>query len=494
MGIRTPEEYKKSLRDGRVVYYRGEKVADVTSHPSLRVCVEQCAYDYIFAQDPRYRDLMVQPSDTGEPVSFVFMAPKSAEDLLRRREIIQTMARTLFGIPGGAKFTGIDGLNALAVVCRRMDRELGTDYTSRLEAHRKHLQKHDLAVALAMTDVKGDRSVRPSKQQPHRDYYLRIVDESSDGIVVRGAKAHISQSPGANELFVLPCRAMREDEKDYAVSFALPVNTKGLSLIVPTHEAPEEGNFFDYPASGSFFLADALVIFDEVFVPMERVFMKGEWKFSGDLAYMFGNFHRLSADSYKYAELELLAGAAALIAEYNGLERISHVQDKLSWLAMYAEGTEALGRAACQDCVVDRDSGLVYPNPMYSNVAKFFFADNFHQAMKHLQDIAGGIVATVPSAKDFLNPATRPVIEKYLGGKAGVPAEHRMRAIKLVKDLTSSYQAVTTLHAEGSLAAQRLSINVLADWERYKAAAKRAARIADGKQHPAFATLPALPT
>jgi len=137
--------------------------------------------------------------------------------------------------------------------------------------------------------------------------------------------------------------------------------------------------------------------------------MNGEWQFAGAMVYMFANFHRLSADSYKYAELETLVGTAALMAEYNGLENAPHVQDKLAWLAMYTEGTEALGRVACENCIKVPDSDLVYPNPMYSNIAKFFFADNFPQAMKHVQDITGGIAATAFSSADYDNPQIRPL-------------------------------------------------------------------------------------
>jgi 4-hydroxybutyryl-CoA dehydratase/vinylacetyl-CoA-Delta-isomerase len=449
--------------------------------------------DYVLAQDSRYQDLFAERNEQGELVPFVYVAGRTAKDLMRRRQIIQTLARTCFGLPGGAKFTGIDGLNAVAVVSRRMDNKLGTSYAERVEQYRGFLQRTDPAIALCMTDVKGDRSRRPSKQEPHQDYYLRVVDRRPDGIVVRGAKTHISLSPCANEMVVLPCRNMQESDKDYAVAFATPLNAKGLIMIASHRDAVEEGNYFDYPLNASLNTADATVIFDDVFVPAERVFMDGEWQFSGDMAYVFADFHRLSADAYKYAELEVLVGAAMLMAEYNGLEKVPHVQDKLSWLVMYAEGAEALGRSAAEYCVTDPDSDLVYPNPMYSNIAKFFFADNYHQAIKFVQDIAGGSAATLPSGKDYLNPETHALLEKYFGGKAGVPTEHRFRAFKLVKDLSAVIHAVTTIHAEGSLAAQRLSTFALADFERYKTAARRVARISDGKEHPLFAGLPKFP-
>ncbi|MDH5364566.1 MAG: 4-hydroxybutyryl-CoA dehydratase [Dehalococcoidia bacterium] len=493
MAIRTAQQYVESLRDDRVVYFMGQRVKDVTQHPILRICANWMAMDYFLQHDPNYQGLVTEKNEDGELVAFVFMPQRSAGDLLRLREIVKLWARVCYGKPPGAKFVGKDGLNAVTVVTQRIDRQFGTNYAERVEEYRKYLEKTDAAIVEAMTDVKGDRSLRPSQQKTHKDYYVRIVEERNDGIVVRGAKAHISGAPLSNEIIVLPTRAMREEDKDYAVSFAVPANAKGLTLISAEPEMKDAGNFFDYPIGASLYLNDAMVIFDDVFVPNERVFMKGEWPFAGQVAYMFGNFHRLSAETYKAVELELVTGAAALMAEYNGLERASHIQDKLTWLVLYTEATEVLGRAACEHCVSEPDSDLVYPNPMYANIAKFFFADNWHQATKYIQDIAGGIVATVPSAEDFMNPETHDMIDKYLGGKDGIPTEHRIRLIKLIRDLTSSYEDVLTIHAEGSLAAQKLSIYSLADFERYKAAAKRAARIKDGTKHPIFSPLPEFP-
>jgi len=287
---------------------------------------------------------------------------------------------------------------------------------------------------------------------------------------------------------------MTEEDRDYAVAFALPVNTRGVTIVTSEEMPAEKGNYFDYPISTSMFSASGLVVFDDVFVPMERVFLKREWQFSADYTYLFADFHRLSADSYKYPELEVLVGLAALLAEYNGLQNIPHVRDKLAWLMLYAEGVEALGKAAAVFCVPEPGTDLVYPNPLYSNISKFYFADNFHQAIKIVQDIGGGLVADVPSYRDFFNPDTRPLLEKYFGGKAGTETEHRLRAIRLAKDLAGAYHTGAALHGEGSLAAQRLSIFTLADWDRFKSAAKRAARIDDGYIHPSFAKIPEFPT
>ena len=492
MAIKTPQQYIESLKDDRVVYCNGERVPDVTQHPILKICRDWMAMDYVLNQDPSYQDLLTEINEEGERVSFALMPQRTREDLFRLREVVKLWARVCFGKPTAPKFVAKDGLNALTVVSRRIDKEHATNYAENVEAYRKHLQKNDLAFAMGLTDAKGDRSLRPS-QQAHPDYYVRIVDERKDGIIVRGAKAHISQAPLCNEILIAPCRTMREDDKAYAVSFGVPVNAEGLTLISAEPEMTEESSLFDHPISGSIYINDATIIFEDVFIPNERIFLKGEWEFAGQVAYMFANFHRLSAETYKAIELELFTGAAALMAEYNGIEKAPHIREKLTWLAMYTEAVEVLGRAACEYCSSETDSDLVYPDPMYANICKFYFADNWHQATKYIQDIAGGIVATCPSSKDFFNPEIHQLLDKCLGGKAGVPTEHRLRMVKLIRDLTSSYEDVLTIHAEGSLEAQKLSILALADFDRYTAAAKRAARIKDGTEHPLFSQLPEFP-
>jgi 4-hydroxybutyryl-CoA dehydratase/vinylacetyl-CoA-Delta-isomerase len=450
------------------------------------------AMDYVLQLDSRYRDLITEKNEEGERVSFALMPQRSREDLTRLREIVKLWARVCLGKPPGAKFVAKDGLNAVTVVSQRIDKKYGTNYAEQVERYRNHLQKNDLAFAMGLTDVKGDRSLRPSQQKPHQDYYIRIVDERKDGIIVRGAKTHISQAPLCNEILIAPCRAMREDDKAYALAFAVPVNSPGITMISAEPEV-YGADLFDHPIAGSVYINDATIIFEDVFVPKERIFLKGEWEFAGQVAHMFANFHRLSAETYKAMELELFTGAAVLMAEYNGVERVPHIREKLTWLVMFTEAVEILGRSACENCISEPDSDLVYPNPMYANICKFYFADNWHQATKYIQDIAGGIVATCPSGKDYLNPEIHDFLDKYLGGKEGIPTEHRLRMAKLIRDLTSSYEDVLTIHAEGSLEAQKLSIYALADFDRYKAAAKRAARIQDGTTHKIYSQLPDFP-
>jgi 4-hydroxybutyryl-CoA dehydratase/vinylacetyl-CoA-Delta-isomerase len=493
MALKTPQQYIESLKDGRVMYLNGERVPDVTEHPILKVCRDWVAMDYVLNLDPRYQDLLTALDEDGERVSFALMPQRTREDLLRLREMVKLWARVCFGKPSGAKFVAKDGLNSVTVVSRRIDKKYGTNYAANVEAYRKHLQKNDLSFAMGLTDVKGDRSLRPSQQKGHQDYYIRIVEERSDGIIVRGAKTHISQAPLCNEVLIAPCRAMKEDDQAYAVAFGVPLNAPGITLISAEPEIHEGFSLFDHPIAGSVFINDATIIFEDVFIPNERLFLKGEWEFAGQVAYMFANFHRLSAETYKAMELELFTGAAALMAEYNGIEKVFHVREKLTWLVMYTEMIETLGLAAVEHCIQEPDSDFVYPNPMIANICKFQFANNWHEATKYIQDIAGGIVATCPSAKDYFNPATHALLDKYLGGKAGVPTEDRLRMVKLVRDLTSSYEDVLTIHAEGSLEAQKMSILQLADFDRYKASAKRAASVKNEKGHPIFDELPAFP-
>ena len=489
--IRTVEQYLQSLDDGRQVWCLGEKVKDVRSHPTIQSIIRASAMDYVLPNDPRLRHLFVTKDEDGEDVNFLLVAPKSSGDLLRRRDCFITGMRSGGGIV--LHCMGIDALTACTVAAQKMDKNLGTKYVPRVEAYRKYLQKKDVGITGAITDVKGDRGLRASKQVQHKDFYVRVVDRQKDGIVVRGAKVHISASPGANEAIVLPCRAHNDaDEKDYALAFATPMNAKGLKLLAvePNMRLSGEEADWDYPISAACQPTECLFVFDDVFVPWERVFMCGEWQFSRDITFAFAVFHRLFGSSRMAAELEVLVGSAALMAEYNGIEKYEHVRNKLAWLAMYAESVAGLSKLACVDCEKEKDTDLVVPNIMYANIAKFTFADNLHQAMKLIQDISGGIPATVPAYKDWKNPEIQPYIEKYLSGKAGIPTADRIKASRLVKDYAGSYHQVANIHGEGSLAAQRMFLYIGADWKKYKAAAKRAAHIDGWQNDPVYGPLP----
>ena len=229
MGIRTVEEYRQSLRDGRRVYIRGEKVEDVTRHPILGVSVDTVAQGFALtaSEDPEVRNLFRAPHPkTGEPINRYFVTPRNAEDLALRTKMIQRSIELTGGLPFG-KDIGTDCLNAAFVVAGQMGKK---QYQENALNFLEYVRKNDLAMCGAVTCVKGDRSKEPS-QQKHPDYYLHVVDKNKDGIVVKGAKIHITSAPVANEIIVVPTRQMRESEADYAVSFAIPANSKGIVFI-----------------------------------------------------------------------------------------------------------------------------------------------------------------------------------------------------------------------------------------------------------------------
>ncbi len=455
MAMRTPEQYKESLRDGRAVYLRGEKVADVTRDPVIGIAVEHACIDYRMAEDPRYRPLAVMRDGGGE-YSRYFQLPRNSDDLLKRSELIAASTREGATLVVLIKEIGTDALYALHILGERMAAAGKPEYRERIAKYHRYCRDNDLAVAVAQTDVKGDRSFGPTAQD-HPDYYVRVVEERSDGIVVRGAKVHTSVSTNTNEVIVLPTRAMRAEDKAYAVAFALPINTPGLKLIASPHGSSPK-NQFEHPLSARHKMMETLTVFDDVFVPKERVFLCGEIDFAGLLALTFVRYHRFTAVSYKLPLLELMAGAGYAIAEANGVLRAAHVRDKLTHLAAYHATVRGLIEHAAHACTVE--DGLAVPNTLLTNIAKYHFAHNYHQAVQIVQDLAGGLLVTSPAAEDLTSEATREYVLKNMGGAKGFDSEKRLRLLNLIGDLTASdfggYQEVLAVHAEGGFEAEKL--------------------------------------
>ncbi|MSS71248.1 MAG: hypothetical protein EXS64_07145 [Candidatus Latescibacteria bacterium] len=478
MGVRTAEAYLEGLRDGRAVFFKGERVEDVTAHPDLGVGARHAALDFELAEREAYREMMTcLCPETGETVSRYFVPPASTADLLHRREMVETSTRMGGGVVLLIKEIGTDALFTLSLIARLADQKYGTGYLERVRKYHAYCRDMDLSMAVAQTDVKGDRGKGPS-DQAHPDYYVRIVEERSDGIVVRGAKAHTTCAPYVDEILVIPTRAMAEKDRDYAVAFAVPAHAKGLKLIA-SHFGGTSGSAFHHPVSSRHRLCESLTVFDDVFIPNDRVFLKGEWDFAGAVANTFVQFHRFTAVAYKPPLCDLFIGAAALIADYNGAASASHIREKVTRLITYAETVRALGRAAAlSPRVVD---GIAIPDPIVTNIAKHYFASGYHTAVSLVQDIAGGLVVTGPSEEDLTSPETKGYVERYLGGRAGVSTEDRLKAFNLIRDLTASdfggYHELLALHAEGSLEAQKVTIFRDYDIGRCVGLAKEAANI-----------------
>jgi 4-hydroxybutyryl-CoA dehydratase/vinylacetyl-CoA-Delta-isomerase len=449
--LRTPHEYRESLRDDRRIFYRGVAVDDVTEHPVFSLAVNHASLDFAMAHDDAYAGIAVAP----EGYSRYFHVPQGAEDLLARSHLIEASTRAGKTLVLLIKEIGSDALLALL----GLSAELGEPYASRIESFYRHCRDGDLAVCVAQTDVKGDRALGPS-EQPNPEAYLKIVGRRSDGIIVRGAKIHTSVSVNANEMIVLPTRAMSEADSDYAVAFAIPIDTPGLILVASPYLSTHGKNEAEHPLSATRKMVETTTLFDDVFVPFDRVFMDGRYELAGTLARAFVEFHRFTAISYKLPLVDALVGAGLLAARVNGLERAGHVRDKLSWLISYAETLRALTHHAAERCtVVD---GVAVPDTLLVNVAKLQFAQGLHTALMHVQDIAGGLLATYPAVEDLDNPVYGEALARYLESAGGVSGRDRLRVMNMISDLTTGeyggYQAVLAIHAEGSIEAEKLTI------------------------------------
>ena len=456
MPLMSPDEYKASLRDGRTVYYRGEKVEDVTAHPVIGLAVDHAAIDYEMAEDPKDRELAVMDGPNG-PFSRYYHIPESTEDLLKRSALIERATALGGTLVVLIKEIGSDALFALHLIAAHMDREMGTEYLPRVKKFFEHCREGDLAVAVAQTDAKGDRGKGPS-EQAHPDYYVRVAGEDSGGITLRGAKVHTSVSTNAHEIIVLPTRNFGEGDAAYAVACAVPANAPGLTMIASGYG--RSGNEFEHPISAKHKMMETLTIFEDVKVPWERVFMNGEWGMAGPLAKTFVEYHRFTAVSYKLPLVDLFVGASRLMAEYNGVLRANHVRDKLARLISYAQILRGMTREAARECrVVD---GIAVPNAEIVNIAKLHFAEGYHQAIAWVQDIAGGLLVTGPTHEDVNDPRLGELIEKYLGGVPAVSTGDRLRLMNLIAEITATdfggYQAVLAVHAEGSIEAEKMTI------------------------------------
>ena len=454
MGLITAEQYKASLNDGRQVYYKGEKVKNVATHPDLSVCVNVMAIDYEMAENPETRDLAVMKDpNTGEEISRYYYKPQNADDLIKAHELIVKATELGDGYIPLAHDIGADALNAINITANMMGNK---DYIERIENYRKELQQKDLATCAGVTCVKGDRMLRPSDAgQANPDFYVRVVDRNAKGIVVRGAKIHITGAAYSNDIFAIPCRAMTDADKDYAVAFAIPANTKGIKQVCrpfTSHISPLE-----FPITSPVRVhTDSLIIFDDVLVPWERVFLCGEWKYAATMVYNFALMHRRTGCAYRIPLSEQLLGAAVAIAEYNGISEAPHVREKITDLVIYLETLKSLSKTACYDFVMR--GGIAVPNPIATNMAKYHFAHNYHDVVKIIQDLAGGLIVTAPTYKDYQHPDLHDAIDKYLVGNRNVSTENRLRMFDLIRRITRAELETICLHGEGSPMAERMTI------------------------------------
>ncbi|MGB9699874.1 MAG: 4-hydroxyphenylacetate 3-hydroxylase family protein [Thermodesulfobacteriota bacterium] len=476
MGVKTFAEYIESLRKMKpTVYMFGEKVENVVDNPRIRAGINATGATYELANSEKHRELLTTISPfINEPINRFTLPPQSIADLVARVKI-----NRLIGSYVGTchqRCTGLDCLSALSIVTYDIDKKYGTKYYPRFLEFLKYMQKNDFTANASVTDVKGDRSLSPH-EQPDKDLYLRVVEKQKDGIIVRGAKVHQTGSLSSHELIVLPTRAMGKGDEDYAVAFAVPADTKGVIHVVGRNsldtrelEGVDCGNvrYSKYCPT---------VIYDDVFVPWERVFMCGEIEFSGELVNRFSAYHRQSHGGCKAGKIDVMTGAALMMMDYNGTSKVSHLREKITDMIHKAETLYGCSLAASYEGKKE-PSGTYFINSVLANASKIHEGREMAESIRLLIDITGGYVADLPSDRDFQNPEISGLLKKYLQGAAGYPVEHRIKMLRFVEKLAmESADFISDIHGGGSPQAHRLTIMRESDLERRKKLAKRLAGI-----------------
>jgi 4-hydroxybutyryl-CoA dehydratase / vinylacetyl-CoA-Delta-isomerase len=482
MPLMTPEEYEESLRSLKLdVYMFGKRISSPVDDPIIRPSMEAVAKTYEMARHAEHQDIMTATSHlTGNKVNRFTHIHQSVDDLVKKSK----MGR-LLGRETGCCFqrcVGMDALNALSIVTFNTDRAKGTHYYERFLKYLEYVQEKDLTCDGAMTDPKGDRSLPPHRQRDP-DLYLHIVEERANGIVVRGAKAHQTGAVNSHEIIVMPTMAMREEDRDYAVSFAVPSDSDGIIYIMGRQSCDtrklEEG-ILD---RGNIIFGghEALVVFDNVFVPWERVFMFLDYDFSGELVEKFAAYHRQSY-ACKVGVGDVLIGASQTAAEYNNVDRASHIKDKLIEMNHLNE-TLYCGCIACASEGYQEPSGTYCVNTLLANVHKQNVTRFPYEISRIAQDIAGGLMVTMPSEDDLKSPETGKWLEKYFTAQCDTPTVNRMRILRLIENITLGTAAVgyltESMHGAGSPQAQRIMISRLVNMTEKKEAAKKLCGIED---------------
>lgn len=476
MAIMTKEQYYESLKKVHpVAYILGEKVDNPIEHPLIKHMVASVAQTYALSNTEEGRTFLVAKSDLlDEDVSRFVKFYKSPEDLMTKVRMLKYLAQRIGGC--FMRCTGMDAINAAGIEIYNCDQKYGTQYFKRLTDFLTVVQKNDYVVCSGVTDVKGDRSLRPAEQKDP-DMYLRIVDRNDKGITVRGAKIHQTGSLCAHWALIVPAREMRQDDKDYAVCFAVPTDTKGLIHVYGrgTLESRALQNCDLGNVEYSKFAP--MLLFQDVFVPWEYVFLCGEHEYAGAMVRNFGNYHRHSHGGCKCGVGDVLLGAAATAADYNGLKNKSHINAKLVEMIKTIQAIYGCSIAASVESV-PTPSGIYSVDPVLSNTSKLYEGKELHEVIRNMIEIAGGMVADIPSDKDFANPEIGPLLKKYLKGADNISTEDRVRIFRLIEKLAfESRDIVSNIHGAGSPETHKMTILRNTDLEAKKKLAKNLAGI-----------------
>ncbi len=470
----TADQYLDSIRTrGIRVFFRGEELPNPVDHPVAFPAANAMAETYRLAQDPESSATFTRPSPfDGAPVNVSNVVWRQRGDLLDRIEWERLVGR-LTG-RGALRSPGLDALNALTIVTRRVDRERGTEYGARLEAFLRQVHANDWALSGAMTDPRGDRTLRPS-QQADPDLYLRVVERRSDGVVLRGAKAHQTSACHSHWHLVLPMGCGTGDG-DWAIAAAVPSNAAGLYHLHSRQPGDdrrldEDGIDVGVAAFGG---CESLMVFDDVFVPQTHVFLDGETDATRDLVTYFGSFHRHCYGGCKVGIADVVIGAAAALAEMNGVRDKPMVRDKIAEMVhlnetMYACAVAAAARSGNVE-------GVEIPNLLLANVTKLNVTRFPFEIARLAADLAGGVMTTLPSGRDLRSERLGPVVRKYMATRPGVDPEERMRLLRLLEFFThgmgSTYFLHESLHGAGAPEAMKILIRREVDLQGLVGAAR----------------------
>ncbi|MFQ5981313.1 MAG: 4-hydroxyphenylacetate 3-hydroxylase family protein [Candidatus Heimdallarchaeota archaeon] len=463
MPLKTPQEYQESIERDVNLYMFGERIKEFWKHPFYKIIepsINTVKKIYELAQKEEYQPLLTATSHlTGEKINRFTHIHQNIDDLLKKVEM-----QRLLGQKTACCFqrcVGFDAANALYSVTWEMDKKHNTDYHERFKKYWAEIQTQDLFVAGSMTDTKGDRSKRP-QQQTDRDAYLHLVEESDEGIVVRGAKIHQTGFLNSHRAIVMPTLAMRPGEEDYAVSFGVDTDAKGITMVYGRQTSDTrkmEDNKLDI-GNWKYGGQEIFVIFDDVFIPHDQVFMKGETEFSGELVNRFAGYHRQSY-ACKTGVGDVLIGAAALCAKYNGVEKASHIRDKLVEMVHLNETLWSCA-IACSARGFQRKAGNYEMDMLLANVNKQNVTRFPYEIGRLAEDLAGGIICTMPSQADLEAAEIGPLLQKYIATCDDVPPEDRYRLLRFVENLSMGVASLSykteSLHGAGSPQAQRIMI------------------------------------
>ncbi len=478
--IKTKEDYIRSLKEqGHVVYYNGERVTDVTTHPAFIPHINAAAKTYELAAMPEHEDIMTATSHlTGKKISRFTHIHQSVEDLIKKVQMLRLISHETGSCY--QRCVGFDALNATYMTTYEIDEKHGTKYHARFVEYLKMIQESNKMVVGGMTDVKGDRTKAPH-QQTDPDVFVHVAERNDDGIVIRGAKAHMTGGANSHEVLLMPTQAMRPGDEDFALCCAVPLDSPGIIQIFgrqTNEERKFEGGMDIGNAEFGLVGGETLMIFEDVFVPWDRVFMCGEIDFAGMLVERFATLHRQNYGGCKGGVTDVLVGATALAAEYMGTEKASHIKEKIAEMIHLAE-TVYSGSVACSAMGSKTSSGAYYPDPLLANCTKHNITRHIYEIARLAHDVAGGIVATMPFEKDLRNPEIGKLIEKYLGGVEGVSTENRIRILRLIENMTGGTALVESMHGAGSPQTQKVMYGRLGKLEMKKRMAKKLSGISN---------------